>query len=74
MSLEFKNKNDYSVTVFNEKKVMLKLYYVHNLYTCFKWLNDKNIEWTYFNVYARRTGRYLGRIYKNQMYIPKNLR
>ena len=56
-------KNDFSVTFFFYKKKVLHLHFVHNTDKAFNWLNAKNIEWSHANIYDRRTGKYLKRVY-----------
>ena len=63
--MEFQNKNDYSVIVFCENDKTVKVSYVHSCYSLAKWLdNSKYKDWKYFNVYVRRSGRFLKRFYK----------
>ena len=66
-------KNDYSVIVFTrENAFLVKVQYVHNLYKCSQWLsNSVNYNnWHYINVYDRRTGHYLKRLYRNDFIPP----
>lgn len=58
------NKNDYSVTVYKFKDRMLYTKYVHNMYTYVQWLQKNNIEWTYLNIYERRTQKFISRFWK----------
>lgn len=71
--MEFQNKNDYSVIIFFEDKPPLKMAYVHSCYSLSQWLNrSKNYQsWSYMNVYARRTLRYIKRFYKNNFIEAK---
>ena len=71
--MEFKNRNDYSFSVFDQKNVFLyKKDYSDNIYRDCLWLSssDNFKSWFYINVYARRTGRFLARYYRNN-YIPQ---
>jgi len=62
---EFKNKNDYSCTIFSESGFLVKVEFVHSILSLAKWLdNSKYKEWNYINVYARRSQRYILRHYK----------
>jgi len=63
---EFKNKNDYSVSVFSGTGFLVKVQFCNDLGTLQKWLDSsyKYKDWKYINVYARRSGRFLGRFYK----------
>ena len=74
--LEFKNSNDYSFTVFDEKNnVIYKKLYSDNVFRDCMWLNNSNNfkQWLYVNVYARRSGRFIGRYYRNN-FIPQKPR
>lgn len=70
---EFKNRNDYSVSAFSSNGFLIKIQYCNQCYDAIKWLDSSNNykNWLYFNVYARRTGRYLCRVYKGKPYINK---
>lgn len=57
-------KNDYSLIVFFPDKTVKKWNYVHRLDSFVKFLDSKFSEWTYINVYDRRTREYLRRIRK----------
>lgn len=66
------HKNDYSVIVFDRgNNYLCKIQYSHNLYKTSVWLsNSQNYnQWHYMNVYDRRTGHFLQRIYRND-FIP----
>jgi hypothetical protein len=52
---EFKNKNDYSVTVYFNSEKRLFTEFVHSIYAYSQWLNKQNISWSYLLVYVRRT-------------------
>ena len=70
---EFQNKNDYSISAFSADGFLCKHAYVGN---CFKYtifLNEKFPEWTSINVYARRSGRFIGQ-FKKGNYIPQKPR
>lgn len=71
--MEFKNKNDFTIIVFSGSQFLGKMVYVHNLYAASLWLNSsrKFESWTYFNVYARRSGRYLQRCYRGNFIPPR---
>lgn len=56
-------KNDFAMTFFYFKKKVLHLHFVHNTDKAIKWTNDKNIQWGHANIYDRRTGEFLKRIY-----------
>ena len=74
--LEFKNSNDYSFTVFDEKNnVIYKKLYSDNVFRDCMWLNNSNNfkHWLYVNCYARRSGRFIGRYYRNN-FIPQKPR
>lgn len=66
------NKNNYSVIAFFKNGAPKKWTYVHNLKKFSQFLNDKHTGWQYFNVYERRTGKYLKRFYPNNI-IPRFL-
>lgn len=66
---EFKNKNDYSIIVFDKDgNFILKWTYVGGLYKASQYLNSR-YNWSYMNVYVRRSGRFLSRYYRGN-YIP----
>jgi hypothetical protein len=72
--MEFRNKNDYSIVVFFQDNTNpLKMEFVHNCYASSQWLtNSKNYNnWNYFNVYARRTKRFIKRFYRNNFIEAK---
>jgi len=65
--MEFKNKNDYSFIVFDkDNNQICKIEFVHNCYKSAQWLTDsKNYnQWHYANIYNRRSGTFMKRIYK----------
>lgn len=67
------HKNDYSVIVFLENDPSPKRWtYVHKLRGFVKFLDANHPSWQYFNVYERRTRRYLQRFYKGN-YVPEFL-
>ena len=69
---EFKNKNDYSVTVFSATGFLIKISFANDMYKLSKWLDESKFkEWHYMNVYARRTNRYICRIYKGKFIVAK---
>lgn len=72
---EFRNDNDYSVSVFNENRFLIKVGFVHNLYAFTLWLDSSSNykSWTYMNVYIRRSKRFL-RQYRKGNYIPSKPR
>ncbi|MDP4285969.1 MAG: hypothetical protein Q8891_16265, partial [Bacteroidota bacterium] len=57
------HKNDYSVIVYFENTTPKKWQFVHTLNSFSKFLDSKHPTWKYFNVYERRTGKYLKRFY-----------
>lgn len=64
------HKNDYSCIVyFGKDEKPKKWNYVHTLNSFESFLNAKHPTWTYFNVYERRTRKYLKRFYKGSV-IP----
>ena len=73
--MEFKNHNDYSFSVFKGNEFLYKKDYSTNIYKDCLWLSAsaKFKDWEYVNVYARRTGRFLGRYYKHS-FIPQKPR
>ena len=64
----FKNKNDYSVTVYFNNNKVLFTEYVQSIYTYVNWLKKSNINWSYILVYVRRTRQVLC-YYKNGDFI-----
>lgn len=55
MDTEFKKKNDYSVTVFQNGEKRLFTEYVHSIYAYSQWLQKQSIDWDYILVYVRRS-------------------
>lgn len=66
--IEFNNKNDYSVQVYNNREKRLFTEYVHSLYAYTQWLQKKGIEWDYILIYVRRSRNILC-YYKNGDFI-----
>lgn len=66
------HKNDYSVIVFFKNATPKKWQFVHKLNGFSKFLDSKHSTWKYFNVYERRTGKYLKRFYPGNI-IPQIL-
>lgn len=60
-------KNDFSMTFFNYHEKALHLQYVHNTETAERWTDSKNIKWTHANIYDRRKGEFLKRIYHHSI-------
>ena len=58
------HKNDYTCIVYFPGEKPKKWSYVHNLWGFSQFLNTSHSSWLYFNVYERRTGKYLKRFYK----------
>jgi hypothetical protein len=58
------HKNDYSVfAFFNNQDKPKRWSYVHNIRVFVKFLDEKHPDWSYINVYERRTRKYLKRFY-----------
>ncbi|MBZ4040984.1 hypothetical protein [Flavobacterium hibisci] len=64
----FKNKNDYSVTVYYNNQKRLFTEYVNSVYQYTDWLKKQSITWDYILVYVRRTREVLC-YYKNGDFI-----
>jgi hypothetical protein len=60
------HKNDYTVIAFYSDKNPLKWRFVHSIRSIVPLLN-KHGAWAYFNVYDRRTGKYLRRFYPSNV-------
>jgi len=60
-------KNDFSMTFFYFKKKVLNLHFVHNTDKAEEWVNAKNIHWGHANIYDRRTGNFVKRIYHSSI-------
>lgn len=58
-------KNDFSMTFYNGEERRLFLEYVHNTAKAVQWINEKNIAWTHYIVYCRRTRKKLDRVVRN---------
>jgi hypothetical protein len=57
------HKNDYTCIAFWQDGKTRKWKYVHTLSGFAAFINLKHPQWNYFNVYDRRTGRFLKRFY-----------
>ncbi len=70
---EFKNDNDYSVSVFSETEFLVKMAFCHSPKLAEKWLNNSKYQnWQIMNVYARRSGRFIGQFKKGNIpYKPR---
>ena len=68
---EFKNKNDYTVIVFDNNGFLAKYQYVNSPFILSKDLlkYEKFQNWTTLNVYVRRSRRFLGQ-FKRNSFIP----
>lgn len=53
------HKNDYSVTVYFDNCTPKKLSFVNKLDGFAKFLDEKYSTWKYFNVYERKTAKFL---------------
>ena len=62
-------KNDYSCIAFYKDAKPKKWNFIHGLTGFAAFLNQKHPGWEYFNVYERRTGKYLKRFYPGNI-IP----
>lgn len=69
--VEYKNKNDYSVTVFNGSGFLAKYTFVNDIFKLVQFLNHHHDfhNWTAINVYLRRSGRFIKQ-YRRGDYIP----
>lgn len=56
-------KNDFSMTFYHFDKKVMHLHFVHNTVKAVQWMDAKNITWGHANIYERRSGKYLKRIY-----------
>jgi len=65
---DFKNKNDYSVTVYLNKEKRLFSEYVNSVFSYTQWLQKQSIAWDYILVYVRRSRAILC-YYKNGDFI-----
>lgn len=68
---EFKNKNDYSVMVFDRNGFLAKYTFVQSPFVLSKDLvkYPKFQQWSHMNVYVRRSGRFIGQ-FKRDNFIP----
>lgn len=67
----YKRKNDYTVIVFFENDAKTKKWkYVHRVDRFVKFLNSKHNNWLYFNLYNRRSGAFMQRLYKGNHISP----
>ena len=66
------HKNDYTCIAYFPDKTFKKWTYVHGLYGFSQFLNSKHPTWLYFNVYERRTGKFIERFSKGS-FIPNFL-
>jgi len=63
------HKNDYSIIVFFDDLPPKKWGFVHKLNGFAKFLDSKHSGWTYFNVYERRTKKFMKRAIK-RFFLP----
>ena len=70
---EFKNKSDYSVTVFAGPLFLVKVQFVDDLYSLARWLDETRnySNWTTLNVYARRSRRFITQVRKGNPFPPR---
>lgn len=61
------HKNDYTCIVYFPELSPKKWQFVHTLNSFAIFLTVKHPTWLYFNVYERRTGKYLKRFYKGNL-------
>lgn len=71
LNYEFKNKADYSVTARLVNGTFFKLSHVNNCFYAAQWIAQNVDEWYYINIYARRSNRFICRVYPNQFINPK---
>lgn len=64
------HKNDYTCIVYFPGEQPKKWSYVHNLWGFSQFLNQSHSTWLYFNVYERRTGKYIKRFYRTNIVPP----
>lgn len=55
------------MTFFYFKKKVLHLHFVHNTEKAERWTDSKNIQWAHANIYDRRTGKFIKRIYHSSI-------
>ncbi|GIZ08478.1 hypothetical protein FUMI01_12050 [Flavobacterium sp. UMI-01] len=70
MDIEFKKKNDYSVTVYLNGQKRLFTEYVHSIYSYTQWLQKQSIEWDFILIYVRRSRKVLCYYEKNDFIDP----
>jgi hypothetical protein len=63
------HKNDYTCIAYFNEQSPKKWQFVHKLKSFADFLSSKHATWLYFNVYERRTGKYIKRFYKGN-FIP----
>ena len=70
--MEFKKKDDYSLIFFDDAGFVCKMQYVNSVAKACRWCDSSRNynRWTVVNVYARRTGRFLGQYRKFGGDIP----
>ena len=71
--VEFKKKNDYTITAYLGSRKVNSMKYVHKITTYVAYLEKQGIEWSVINVYARRSERFLKRFYKGNDIIPARI-
>lgn len=70
----FKNQNDYSIILYENKTFLCKYTYVGNVKTFLENFANKNPKfknWTSCNVYARRSGDFIVQYKPNSIILPK---
>ena len=71
MDQSFKKKNDFRCTAFQGSRQTNFMAYVHSIGTYVDFLSKQNVEWSVINIYNRRSGQFIKRLYKNDP-IPKD--
>ena len=59
--------NTYSCSFFLYKERVLFLEYVDSINKAIEWIDSKNIQWHYINIYERKT-----RLFVSRLYNPNN--
>ncbi|MDQ8748664.1 hypothetical protein BAS06_14055 [Elizabethkingia miricola] len=71
MNQIWKNKNDYSLRVFNGGFIIVEMPFVGNCYKASIWLSEsyKYRNWTHLEAYNRRSGQFVG-TFSRDSFIP----
>ncbi|MEQ9221067.1 MAG: hypothetical protein RLO17_23635 [Cyclobacteriaceae bacterium] len=66
----YKNRNDFTCVAYQGSRKTAYMKYVNKLTDFVSWMEKEKKEWSVINVYARRSGDFIVRYYRDDI-IPK---